>query len=79
MKSVLHSKEVCANQGEDLTEHDANHLNAIDGYFNGMVAAWDSGDLEKVRNFYNLWIRHKKDLSRTFVESQEQQRMEAAR
>lgn len=76
---MMRNMEVYANQEEYLSEHDANHLNAIDGYFNGMVAAWDSGDLEKVRNFYNLWIRHKKDLSRTFVESQEQQRMAVAK
>ena len=79
MKSVLHSKEVCANQEEYLSEYDTKQLSAIDKYFKRMVAAWSLGNLEETRKFYELWIGHKKELSRTFVESQEQQRMAVAK
>lgn len=79
MRSVLHSKEVCANQEEDLSEHDAKQLGAIDIYFKRMIAAWNLGNLKEVRKFYELWIRHKKELSHTFVERQEQQRMAVAK
>ena len=79
MKSMLHNTEVCANQEAYLSEHDTKQLIAIDGYFNEMIAAWNFGSLQETRKFYELWIKHKNELSHTFVERQEQQRMEAAR
>ena len=79
MKSLSHDTEVCANQEAYLSAHDIKQLSAIDSYFKRMIAAWDSGNLEEVRKFYELWIGHKKELSRTFVESQEQQRMAVAK
>lgn len=79
MKSMLHNTEVYANQEAYLSEHDAKQLGAIDSYFKRMIAAWSLGNLEETRKFYELWIKHKNELSHAFVERQEQQRMEAAR
>lgn len=77
--SVMRNTEDYANQEVYLSEHDAKLLNAIDSYFKRMIAAWNLGNLKEVRKFYKLWIGHKKELSRTFVESQEQQRMAVAK